>query len=120
MRGILTQEGLDSLRWYASEHPIKLGEKRNKLEIFLRFTGLNQLNPRPSDEKILRLYREKQIKAELREGNSIYNGVPSGLRSVAGYFIDMLNKGRVNSRLMGLERDDEIAEDVIMSISYMR
>ena len=118
MRGILTQEGLDALRWYGSEHPLKLGEEESKLEIFLRNLGLNFSHP--SDEKILRIYRGEKIKAELREGNFVYNKTPSGLRNVAGYFIDMLNKGRINSRLMGLERDDKIAESVIMGIPYGR
>ena len=52
MTWILTQqEGLDALRWHMLEHPIKLGVKKSKLEIFLRALGLNQSNSRLSGEQ---------------------------------------------------------------------
>ena len=67
MRGFITEEDLDASAWYSSKHPIKLGQEEGVLERALMFLGLNPIFSRPSDEKILRMYRLEKGDISKRE-----------------------------------------------------
>jgi len=123
MVGILTREMMDAEHWYASKHPIKLGPE-NTLEKALRITGLNKLNPRLSDDKILREYRKYNVREELRkehEGKPIYEFLRRiRLGNVANYFIDRSNTLTVKLRVYRAEEEDRIAQDIVAMIPYTR
>ena len=120
---LITREMMDAEFWYGSKHPINLGPE-NILEKTLRITGFNQLNPRLSDEKILREYRKHKVREELRkehEGKPFYELLRGiGVGTIANYFIDRSNTLVVKFRVDRVEEGDKIAYDVIAMIPYTR
>jgi|TARA_Y100000296_G_C5110586_1_gene224930 hypothetical protein len=115
MKGFSTKEYLDAQRWHLGEHSFEL-YKESKLGIYLRAFRSNQLTTHPSDKEVTRMYREYQVRNELREKNKIYQKTPQGLKGVVSYVLDLSNTLRIKSEVDNMERKDRIVEGVILGL----